>query len=158
MLSNKLSHHLKTPSGPIVTTKYCYTSGSSEAASTVYAINPSVTASANRACQNKYGARPIPLYDGKGKPACCGPVRNYIRNGQVEQCPPAKRTGPSSGGIIARSPGSGRKQEAASAPEDDAGGQGGDFENEEQGGSPEGEDQGEDAGNEEQEQGGDFES
>jgi hypothetical protein len=114
-----------------------------------------VTASANRACQSKYnGARPIPLYDGKGKPACCGPVKNYNSNGQVvEQCPPAKHTRPSQGGNVARSPGSGRKQEAASAPEDDADGESGDFENEDQG-----EEQGDDPGNEEQEQGGDFEN
>jgi hypothetical protein len=61
--------------------------------STVFAIDPAVTESAYQACQSRYnGNRPIPLYDGLGKPACCGPIKDYLENGQVDECPPARRT------------------------------------------------------------------
>lgn len=60
-----------------------------------YGIDPQVARRAADACDRQYnGDRPTPLFNERGRPVCCGPIKNYDRYGQVtESCPPSRNDG-----------------------------------------------------------------
>lgn len=66
-----------------------------------HGIDPQVVRSASDACNRQYnGARPTPLFNERGRPVCCGPVKNYDRyDGRVvESCPPSRGSDRDDGG------------------------------------------------------------
>lgn len=64
------------------------------------AIDAQVVRSASKRCDEQYnGARPTPLFNERGRPVCCGPVKNYDSNGRVvESCPPSRNSDRDDGG------------------------------------------------------------
>ncbi|KAH3915646.1 hypothetical protein HBH56_077660 [Parastagonospora nodorum] len=98
-----------------------------------YGIDPQVASRAADACDRQYnGARPTPLFNERGRPVCCGPIKNYDRYGQVtESCPPSRSDRNDERNDDRRDD----SQLASPAQDDDSGG--GDFpEDDDSGGSP----------------------